>query len=426
MVSIGRNDPCWCGSGKKYKKCHLAEDEQKEREQKALLTPHADQEDVDRIARSGEERRLLDLLDKDFPLGDEDEELWDRFEAARPEEKPEIYLEAIESGEVSEELAYDMLLDLKYEVDEERFEELVDRLKVRSPRAYRTYAQEYSLWMIESVAAQGKHEKLRDLLTPFLEDPTRVTRPLFDAIDVLMYFGETELLLDLMKATARGVYDSEDFEGSALDFAETGVALAIAQHRDSNGEVDTTNPEFREAIFAFLPKIEPRAIAGLKTTEDPEGKAISLRDIERDNQKGAGERIRQKLTELDARWALSVLRERPALYMRAQLARLEILGFQLATLYKGKDGVRLLLPKPKELDRYLGAMLGPIEPAPHRAAAMMELLPDYLRFCGRHGLLSDKQVEEELSSLRDIARTAVTVLGRVTPELAPAVQEAWQ
>ena len=25
----GRNDPCWCGSGKKYKKCHLAEDEKK-------------------------------------------------------------------------------------------------------------------------------------------------------------------------------------------------------------------------------------------------------------------------------------------------------------------------------------------------------------------------------------------------------------
>jgi hypothetical protein len=23
---IGRNDPCWCGSGKKYKKCHLGQD----------------------------------------------------------------------------------------------------------------------------------------------------------------------------------------------------------------------------------------------------------------------------------------------------------------------------------------------------------------------------------------------------------------
>jgi hypothetical protein len=23
----GRNEPCWCGSGKKYKKCHLPADE---------------------------------------------------------------------------------------------------------------------------------------------------------------------------------------------------------------------------------------------------------------------------------------------------------------------------------------------------------------------------------------------------------------
>jgi len=23
----GRNEPCWCGSGLKYKKCHLASDE---------------------------------------------------------------------------------------------------------------------------------------------------------------------------------------------------------------------------------------------------------------------------------------------------------------------------------------------------------------------------------------------------------------
>jgi len=26
-IRLGRNDPCWCGSGKKYKKCHLEADE---------------------------------------------------------------------------------------------------------------------------------------------------------------------------------------------------------------------------------------------------------------------------------------------------------------------------------------------------------------------------------------------------------------
>ncbi|HTR44139.1 MAG TPA: SEC-C metal-binding domain-containing protein [Thermodesulfovibrionales bacterium] len=27
----GRNEPCWCGSGTKYKKCHLNEDDKKGR-----------------------------------------------------------------------------------------------------------------------------------------------------------------------------------------------------------------------------------------------------------------------------------------------------------------------------------------------------------------------------------------------------------
>jgi len=26
---LGRNDPCWCGSGKKYKKCHYEADRER-------------------------------------------------------------------------------------------------------------------------------------------------------------------------------------------------------------------------------------------------------------------------------------------------------------------------------------------------------------------------------------------------------------
>ena len=29
--NLGRNDPCHCGSGKKYKQCHLVKDEEAER-----------------------------------------------------------------------------------------------------------------------------------------------------------------------------------------------------------------------------------------------------------------------------------------------------------------------------------------------------------------------------------------------------------
>jgi hypothetical protein len=33
--SLGRNDPCHCGSGKKYKQCHLQQDESAQREARA-------------------------------------------------------------------------------------------------------------------------------------------------------------------------------------------------------------------------------------------------------------------------------------------------------------------------------------------------------------------------------------------------------
>ena len=38
---LGRNAPCWCGSGKKYKKCHLGADEKAEVERSSRPVPRA-------------------------------------------------------------------------------------------------------------------------------------------------------------------------------------------------------------------------------------------------------------------------------------------------------------------------------------------------------------------------------------------------
>jgi hypothetical protein len=66
MSKPGRNDPCYCGSGKKYKQCHLREDQAAERE----LREQADAArflrfDLPRFAR--EERFVADF-DRALPL----------------------------------------------------------------------------------------------------------------------------------------------------------------------------------------------------------------------------------------------------------------------------------------------------------------------------------------------------------------------
>ncbi|MEO5760839.1 MAG: SEC-C metal-binding domain-containing protein [Vicinamibacteria bacterium] len=40
--TLGRNDPCHCGSGKKYKQCHLDADETAGREGRALAAAEAE------------------------------------------------------------------------------------------------------------------------------------------------------------------------------------------------------------------------------------------------------------------------------------------------------------------------------------------------------------------------------------------------
>jgi hypothetical protein len=64
MDKIGRNDPCPCGSGKKYKKCCLEKDEQEKSEQRKLKaqeeaaeTTDEEKEKEDRTALPGRKQK---------------------------------------------------------------------------------------------------------------------------------------------------------------------------------------------------------------------------------------------------------------------------------------------------------------------------------------------------------------------------------
>jgi hypothetical protein len=53
-MKLGRNDPCHCGSGKKYKKCHEAADDAKEAAELAALKAKADAEKAAADAEAAE------------------------------------------------------------------------------------------------------------------------------------------------------------------------------------------------------------------------------------------------------------------------------------------------------------------------------------------------------------------------------------
>lgn len=101
LISPGRNDECWCGSGKKYKKCHLAFDEHlQELAERGYELPARDSlkmpEDIEAIKRSAKVNiGVLDMVGERIKAGVTTEEI-DQW----------IYDYTIEHGATPADLGY--------------------------------------------------------------------------------------------------------------------------------------------------------------------------------------------------------------------------------------------------------------------------------------------------------------------------------
>ena len=75
MTKLSRNYLCWCGSGKKYKNCHLEEDEMlRDFEDQGYFAPPKDvfktEEQIEGIRKSGKlTKRILDMVEERIKAG---------------------------------------------------------------------------------------------------------------------------------------------------------------------------------------------------------------------------------------------------------------------------------------------------------------------------------------------------------------------
>jgi methionyl aminopeptidase len=75
MTKLSRNYLCWCGSGKKYKNCHLEEDEMlRDFEDQGYFAPPKDvfktEEQIEGIRKSGRlTKRILDMVEEKIKAG---------------------------------------------------------------------------------------------------------------------------------------------------------------------------------------------------------------------------------------------------------------------------------------------------------------------------------------------------------------------
>lgn len=150
MSKPGRNDPCYCGSGKKYKQCHLRSDQEAEREQRA---------------RFGAAR----FLRQDLPRFARDERFVADFDTALPLYWKDYY-DASSAGEMSEFEALRFLdwFVFDYELANGRrlidlyYEELGDSLAAEQQELLQSWLDAPPASAFELLSYSGQNLHLRD------------------------------------------------------------------------------------------------------------------------------------------------------------------------------------------------------------------------------------------------------------------------
>jgi len=462
-MKVGRNDPCPCGSGKKYKKCCLAKDE-----------AAAQQDYVQRAATQREVAQAFDLPSfpeptpppQPNPLDQAHRELWEAFEAADAEEQPALFRRALAEPDVLDaELAFEMVCTIRDHHDRAAFVEAIDALGDQRPELYERDAPYYLDWQIADALATGDLSGLPDLAAALAETAGKDLDTFYIAIDRLAYHEQLALVAQMMAQAWPHVGKGQDLVPWAPEeFAQRAMDLTLFAHFEQSPGLRPDDPELIAALERFAP-VEPaqlvRHIALLSGHDD---RRWALDDFafrrhgrhewydEDEDEGNPPDPATHQLDDLTLAFLGDLYREQGIFLAKGDLARkalaryildrhagkLELVDspFERVRRPSGRKTPRVvrrvpsnpLCPDRETLDRFLAGMLNFISPQYYEAAATLELVPAWLRFLEGRGLLAAEQRAAALVDLRKLVSDAAPIWEQRTadPAVGPNIRLAWE
>jgi len=467
-MNIGRNDPCPCGSGKKYKKCCLAKDEEARREEAAAAPPVLTAEEE---APSRRERPK--------PPPDPRMQAWnaryDEFQSSDYEGRIALFMRTLDEPDLMDgEMAFEMLNELFEQAAErderDRFDSLVESLRERAPEAYEKEKGYLLENRIVNALAMNRPESPEVVDSLALELALTAGKDIDRWIRVekgLAYHGYSDTLVKAMRLAWPKVRSSGDIVPWGVDeFSHRASHYEMLTHIARTEAPKGDDPELMERLrFYFDKDLIPERLVEMValmsgqaerrwTMEDfklQPPKRRSRRDWDDEDEEESDQDKepdvgRRNLTDLTLQFVNYARRVEGAPYARADLARGEIYSF-ISERYAGeleyaesmldsmlrssgqkrppiknyKSYEHLLCPDYERMDHYLGRMLNMLGYRPHNAAALWELIPAWMRFLQTEGLIDADLRKRTLNNLKPLADVLLKIFNNIHSD--PALRE---
>ena len=460
-----RNDPCPCGSGKKYKKCCLAKDEAAA---PTHVPPPSRLEDTDNASPahsaahespSGPEPESHPVPDSPKPrdpLRERQDRWWEEFEAAGFEERIAHFQRAIDQpGLLDDQLVYEALDSIRTGAEEpqqrDRVKQLLDALQQRLPHLYDSSRSFYLSWRMDEALAAGDMERIADLVRDMANSPKTNIDLFHRALDMLAYHGRLNVLVDVMRRAWPWIRDSKEILPWAVDeYAQRGAHYELFAYILERGDASADDAELLDRMRPFLSEVDSQRLAEyIDLLLGRDGREWKLADLHM----GPGSKRREPVQAQDALYKLGVTflgylyRQEKVDPARGDMGREQIVAYLLdrhrgelrprkgmleEAIYPNKPPPPAfrppehpLCPDRQTLDMYVAQMFDPLTRRDFEAALTIEMVPAWLRFLESKGLIDAARRQKTLGEL---SRLKDDVLRLMTESTDPAMRrnlERW-
>jgi len=467
-MNIGRNDPCHCGSGKKYKKCCLEKDEEARRKEAAPPSAPITAPRTKPATQSREEQPK--------PPPDPHIEAWnaryEEFEKSDYEARIALFNRTLDEVELMDaEMAFEMLEKLFRQAaerdDRDQYDSLIESLRERLPEVYQKEAHFLLENRITNALVMKRPEVVHTLSLELVALAGNKIDTWNEVESSLAYHGYLDTLVEAMRLGWPEVRSSDEIVPWGIDeFNERALQYEtlnyIAKTLDPKGD----DPAMLERLRFFagdgLDVDRARVIVGYLSGQTerrwamddfklapPKRRSRRDWDDEEEEEKEASkpDPARVNLYDLTIQFVNYAHRVVGVAWTKANLASHEIFRFivrrnageleyresmldsalrsagrKREPIKKYKRYEHLLCPDRERLDKFLAEKLQFLNHQPHKVAATSELVPAWMRFLQTQGLVDAGLRKETLGNLKPLAGSLLAIFDNLHSD--PTLREA--
>jgi hypothetical protein len=456
----GRNDPCHCGSGQKYKKCCLYKDKEAERKARAALSapppivsedaPPGVEPNAALLADFKQETAAKLEEDKESepapidPLQERMNAFWGAFEAAGYDQRWTLLTGMLTDepelcdGEMLFETA-NMLFQPAVQAGEGgRFLQLLDQFATAVPEAYEAELAYILQWRMTLALIAQDQEELRRAFLPFSQVAGEYLDQYYKAIEGLAYHGAFDLLLEGMRLARPLVAEADGLvPWAGEEFDKWLVKYELLEMTETNPALTAADAELNERLAAYGVTIDAAGmddrlnyLTGRQLPNWTAADFAKLTYTKREKNYPRDELFRL----LDAFLHYAHFEEGVS-WPKTQMAYDNLLDYLIERAAgelapeqprrgkrKGKkpEFQSNLAPDHGTLDRFLVRFAGIFSFHFYQASAFFELIPVWLRFLVKYGLLEEAAMQQTIRSLSALHGSLLSIAQKQIDDPLPA------